>query len=116
MNHQEFMRYLRDQSPEYIDDKVTPRAYKNASGVDEIIHLHESYWDYMGWLEETTEIKFADWVVHCDKNPAKDHTLSHILMYWLWLDECNRFRNGMPTPNSTPPMGYLAATEPVNDA
>jgi hypothetical protein len=115
MNHQEFMTYLRDQTPENRDDIPTPRAYKNARGVDEIIHLHESYWDYVDWLETTTDIKFADWVVHCDKNPAEDYTLSHLLMYWLWTDECGRFRVGLPTPSSTPPIGYLAKITPVND-
>ncbi|MCV6545683.1 MAG: hypothetical protein OIF56_00095 [Cohaesibacter sp.] len=69
--------------------------------------MTRNYWDYADWLEETVdEVSIAEWVVHCDKNPCEGYTLSHQLMYWLWFDECNRFRAGDPTPNPYPPMGY----------
>ena len=97
---------MRTKTPNAPSYDVIGRAYKNAKGVDEIIHLQRSYWDYVEWLESTTEIKFADWVVHSGNNPVEGYTLSHLLMYWLWKDECNRFRESLPTPNSYPPMGY----------
>lgn len=100
------MAHMRTKTPNAPSYDVIGRAYKNAKGVDEIIHLQRSYWDYVEWLESTTEIKFADWVVHSGNNPVEGYTLSHLLMYWLWKDECNRFRESLPTPNSYPPMGY----------
>ncbi|MEP4639250.1 MAG: hypothetical protein ABJZ83_12830, partial [Yoonia sp.] len=36
----------------------------------------------------------------------EDLALSETLMYWLWVDQCNRFRYGLPTHKSCPPMGY----------
>lgn len=99
MSHQRFMNFLRGGTPSTPPYDPIARVYKNASGVDEIIHLHRCYWNYVDWLEATTDIKFADWVVHCDKNPSEGYTLSHLLMYWLWTDECDRFREGLPTPN-----------------
>ena len=106
MNHQEYITHLRTRTPSAPNFDVIGRAYKNAQGIDEIIYLHSCYWDYVAWLEDTTDIKFAAWVVHCDNNPSEGYTLSHLLMYWLWTDECNRFREGLPTPYPYPPMGY----------
>ncbi len=105
MDHHEFMKYLR-HVPNLPSYKVVSRVYKNAKGVDEFIWLHQCYWDYVEWLEARGDINFSEWVVHCDNNPFEDWTLSHLLMYWLWLDECGRFRQGLPTPNPYPPMGY----------
>ncbi|WP_037226941.1 hypothetical protein [Roseobacter sp. GAI101] len=100
------MNFLRGGTPSTANYDPVARVYKNASGIDEIIHLHRCYWAYVDWLEATTDIKFINWVVHCDKNPSEGYTLSHLLMYWLWTDECDRFRAGLPTPNPYPPMGY----------
>jgi hypothetical protein len=106
MSHQEYMRYLRQNLPNHESCEVQSRTYKNAKGVDEIIFLTSGYWAYVDWLEARGDISFADWVVHCDLNRFEDWCLSHLLHHWLWTDECNRFRQGLPTPNPYPPMGY----------
>lgn len=107
MNQKEFLDHLRYRTPNSDSYNVEPRSYKNAKGIDELVFLTRNYWDYADWLEETVdEVSIAEWVVHCDKNPCEGYTLSHQLMYWLWFDECNRFRAGDPTPNPYPPMGY----------
>lgn len=106
MNQREFLDNLRHFTPNSEAYEIEARAYKNARQIDELIHLPKSYWDYVEWAEKNTNINFATWVIHCDQNETTGYTLSHQLMYWLWLDECNRFRAGDPTPNSYPPMGY----------
>jgi hypothetical protein len=106
MNHQEYMTHMRTRTPSLPTYDVVGRAYKNTQGIDEIIYLHRCNWDYVEWLEANTEIRFAEWVVHCDDNPSEGYTLSHLLMYRLWTDECNRFREGLPTPHPYPPAGY----------
>lgn len=106
MNQQEFLHHIRHCTPNADAYDIEARAYKNTHQIDALIHLPKSYWDYIEWAEKNTEINFANWVVHCDNNPCEGYTLSHQLMYWLWTDECNRFRVGDPTPNSYPPMGY----------
>lgn len=99
------MNYFKSL-PNHPDYKPVKRFYKNASGVDEMIIMTQSHWDYVEWLENTTEIKFADWVIHCDKNPFEDHPISELLIYWLWVDECARFKEGLDTPTPFPPVGY----------
>ncbi|PCI85560.1 MAG: hypothetical protein COB24_12660 [Hyphomicrobiales bacterium] len=99
------MDYFRNL-PNHPEYKTVTRIYKNAAGLDEIIIMTKVHWDYVAWLEAEENIDFAKWVVHFDKNPHEDWTLSHQLIYWLWYDECNRFRQGCKTPNSYPPMGY----------
>lgn len=106
MKHTEFMHYLRHRTPNTSGYEPLPRIYRNAKGIEEIIYLPRCWWSYVDWAEANTDIDFAVWVVHCDQNPFDDWTLSHLLMYWLWLDECNRFREGLPTPDPYPPMGY----------
>lgn len=107
MNHSEFMHYIRNQTPSGRGFDVVPRTYKNAVGVDEVVWLNRSYWKYADWLQDTEEeVDIAEWVIHCDKNNVAGYTLSHQLMFWLWTDECNRFRQGLKTPNTYPPMGY----------
>ena len=103
MNHQEYMRHLRSDPPYHPSYDVITRAYKNASGIDELIHLHRTTWEYVDWLEVNTEIKFAEWVVHCDNNPAPGFTLSHLLQYWLYEGECIRWENGERPPGRKPP-------------
>lgn len=106
MDNKAYLGDLRRRSPNRESYQIEARPYKNAQGIDELIYLPKGYWDYVAWAEANTEIDFAHWVVHCDNNPHEDYSLSHLLMYWLWLDECNRFRAGEPTPNPYPPMGY----------
>ena len=106
MNQIEFLNYLRHGLPNSPEYEIEPRVYKNAKGVDEIIHLTRNYWRYVDWADQNTDIDFANWVIHCDQNPTAGYTLSHQLMYWLWTDECNRFRQSHPTPHPYPPMGY----------
>lgn len=106
MDHQEYLQDLRKRSPSLETYEIEARPYKNAQGVDELIYLQRGYWDYVAWAEQNTEIDFAHWVVHCGNVPCDGFSLSHLLMYWLWYDHCNRFREGMPTPDSFPPLGY----------
>ncbi len=105
MDHQEFMRSLR-HVPNHPDYEVQARAYKNTHGVDQMIFLHKCYWEYVDWLEARGDIDFAEWVIHCENNPFEDFTLSHLLMYWLWNDACERFKQDLPTMQPCPPMGY----------
>ena len=56
------MNYLRGGTPSAEPYDPIARVYENAKGVDEIIHLHRCYWDYVDWLEATTDIKFADYL------------------------------------------------------
>lgn len=101
------MHHIRNRTPNGFSYDVVPRTYKNAKGLDEVVWLNRSYWDYAEWLEiEAVDVDIAEWVIHCDKNPVDGYTLSHQLMYWLWTDECGRFRQGLPTLNPYPPMGY----------
>ena len=106
MNHQEYIHWLRTGLPNHWSYEIETRPYKNAKGVDAMIFLPHVYWEYVDWLDAEGETKFADWVVHCDKTPFEDCCLSYLLFYWLWYDECERFRQGLPTPNPYPPMGY----------
>jgi hypothetical protein len=106
MNHHQYLQDLRRRSQNLDRHEIEARAYKNAKGVDELIYLTKGYWEYVEWAEKNTEIDFATWVVHCDNNPSEGFSLSHLLMYWLWTDECNRFRAGDPTPDAYPPQGY----------
>lgn len=114
MSNKAYLDDLRQRSPNHPTYDIEARAYKNAKGVDELIYLPKGYWEYVAWVEANTEIDFAKWVVHCDQNPFEDWSLSHLLMYWLWNDECNRFRNGEPTPNPYPPMGYEGWADEVH--
>lgn len=107
MSFQEYMHWMRTGTPNHWSYEIVAKPYKNAEGVDEIISMMRCNWDYVDWLEANSEIKFAEWVIHCDKNPWENMCLSNLLMYWLWLDECNRFKEGLPTPNAYPPMGYV---------
>ena len=111
MDQKEFLHFLKHKTPNHPSYEIIPRPYKNAKGVDEIITLMRTHWDLVAWLESNAEIKFSEWVVHCDKHPHEGMTLSHQLMYWLWFEECERFRRGMPTPNPYPPMGYGGWTD-----
>lgn len=109
------MHYIRNRTPNGFGYDVISRTYKNAKGLDEVVWLNRSYWDYADWLEiEEPDVSIADWVIHCDKNAVEGYTLSHQLMNWLWIDECNRFRQGLPTPNPYPPMGYEGWAEEVH--
>lgn len=106
MNQQEYMHWLSTALPNHWSYETVARPYKNAKGVDEMIFLTPANWDYVDWLEAKDGADFGEWVVHCDQNPFDNWCLSFLLMYWLWKDECGRFRQGLPTPNSFPPMGY----------
>ena len=103
MNHQEYVRCLR--ASETISDayQVVSRGYPNICGAQELIFLPQKYWDYADWLEEGGNINFAEWVLHCDKHPHEGMVISHLLMYWLWLDECNRWIYDDPRPTDSVP-------------
>jgi hypothetical protein len=106
MDNKAYLDDLRRRSPNLETYYIEARPYQNAKGVDELIFLQRGYWRYVAWAEENTDITFSEWVVHCDQNPIEDWSLSHQLMYWLWDDHCNRFRQGLPTPDPYPPLGY----------
>lgn len=106
MDNKHYLDDLRRRSPNLPCYEIEARPYKNAQGVDALIYLQRGYWDYVTWAEKNTEIDFADWVIHCDKNPFEDWPLSKLLMYWLWTDQCNRFRAGEQIHKPYPPMGY----------
>lgn len=107
MDNKDYLDDLRRRSPNHENYEIEARAYKNAKGVDELIYLQRGYWRYADWLESNEdEVSIAAWVIHCDQNPCEGFSLSHLLMYWLWEDHCNRFRAGMPTPDPYPPLGY----------
>ena len=114
MNHHEFLSELRHKTPNLKATEIEARAYKNAKGIDELIYLPKGYWAYVVWAEKNTDIDFQTWVIHCDNNPSEGFSLSHLLMYWLWEDECNRFRQGFATPNPYPPMGYEGWADDVH--
>ena len=80
-----------------------------------MIHLPQSAWDYVDWLEVRGDIDFQSWVTHSEQHPFEDWSLSQLLMYWLWLDECRRHRNGEPTPTNVPPEGFEPYGERAND-
>ena len=104
MNLKKFVAYLR-HTPNHPNYALEKRVYKNALGIDEIIIMHQSYWDYVDWLVDVIEIDINEWIVECDKHRG-DYCLSENFMYWLWWDECDRFRQGCKTPNAYPPLGY----------
>jgi hypothetical protein len=93
-----------DSAPKSEGYEVIGRTYKNAFGVDEIITLHQNYWDYVDWLVGKG-IDIQEWIIECDKN-RDDKSLSENLMEWLYWDECDRHRTRSATPTGTPPIGY----------
>ena len=112
MDHIAFMDYLRTRG-EPAD--VVPRVYPSIRGTDQVIFLTQGYWDYVDWLEARGVIDFAAWVKHCETHPFEGMTLSHLLMHWLWTDECNRHRNGDETPTNAPPEGFERWGTAAND-
>lgn len=105
-DHLTYMRWLHELEARQPHITVTSRSYKNTSGTDELIWLSEPYWDYVDWLEARSEISFADWVIHCEQNPHEGASLSSLLMYWLWQDECSRWMNNLPTGSDRLPKGF----------
>ncbi|SIS72867.1 hypothetical protein SAMN05421759_102681 [Roseivivax lentus] len=80
-----------------------------------LIHLPQNYWAYVDWLEARGDIDFQAWVLHVEENPFEDWPMPQLLMYWLWLDETRRHRNGDPAPSAAPPEGFTRYGEPSND-
>ena len=115
MTHQQFMQHLRAHAARHPAHRPCARAYRNGAGVDVLIFLPQSQWAYVDWLEACGDICFADWVLHCEQTPSPGFTLSHLLMYWLWLDEYRRHRQGLPTHTPIPPEGYGYFREAIND-
>lgn len=108
MKYQDYIHHITHRSPNRTSYEPLTRFYKNSKGIDTAIVLQRVYWEYVDWLEARGDIVFEEWVIHCELNPIKeeDLALSETLMYWLWRDECNRFRDGLPTHSPCPPMGY----------
>ncbi|WP_417674818.1 hypothetical protein [Pseudodonghicola sp.] len=110
------MTYLQSRVAEHPDNQPIGRIYQNSAGADVLIHLPQHYWNYVDWSEARGDIDFQHWVTHTERHPFEDWSLSQLLMYWLWLDECRRHRYGHPTPTNTPPEGYEPYGERANDA
>ncbi|TCP38787.1 hypothetical protein [Rhodovulum marinum] len=106
MDHKDYMHALRHKTPNHPYYEPEARSYPNASGVEELIFLPASTWAYADFLEANTDIRIADWVIEADELKRDDYTIAHILWFWLWENECDRFRNGLTTPHDMPPMGY----------
>ncbi|WP_107495982.1 hypothetical protein [Thalassobius sp. I31.1] len=106
MNHQNYVRWLREAEHLSKDYHVTSRSYPNPHGANELIFLPQNYWHYVDWLEVNTDITFADWVIHCAQNPHEATPISHLLMYWLWQDECSRWINCLPAGSDRLPKGF----------
>lgn len=115
MNHIQYLHHLREFEAKNPNHAVQARAYINAAGADELIFLPQSMWEYVDWLEARGYIDFQVWVLHCEANPVETFTLSHLIMYWLWLDDCRRHRYGLPTHTNVLPEGYEAYGEAAND-
>ena len=115
MNHLDYVRSIRRREGDHPNYRLEARTYKNAAGMTQLIYLPLTVWDYVEWLEVEDGVDFQDWVVHCELNPCKGFTLSHLLHYWLWLDECGRHRYGLTTPNGVKPEGYETSQYPAND-
>ena len=115
MNHIEFRKYLEDQAERHPVYKLITRLYKNAYGADLMVHLPQQVWDNADWLETRGDIDIGAWVIHCDQTPFDDWTVSQLMLYWLWLDECRRHRYGDPTPTNMRPEGYESYGERSND-
>lgn len=106
MSQHDFMQYLSSFSSKSPTYEPLSRVYKNSQDLDTVITLPRGYWEYVDFLESRLEMSFLTWVKHCDRQPFQDWSLSQLLMYHLWEDECRRFRQGLPTPNPCPPMGF----------
>ena len=115
MSQVDFMRYLQSRISEHPGNKPVGRFYQNSDGGEVLIHLPQGYWNYVDWSEARGDIDFQHWVTHTEQHPFEDWSLSQLLMYWLWLDECRRHRYGHPTPTNVPPEGYEPYGERAND-
>ncbi|WP_181820821.1 MULTISPECIES: hypothetical protein [Rhodobacterales] len=116
MSQQKYMAYLQSKSKDRPNDPIEMRLYKNMAKADVMIHLPRSYWDFVEWVELRGDISFQDWVIHCEQTPFEDWSISELLMYWLWMDQCNRHRYGLPKPNDVLPEGYEPFGEVANDS
>ncbi|WP_299671312.1 hypothetical protein [uncultured Roseobacter sp.] len=109
------MQYLQSRAPEHPKYNPVARVYKNSVGADVLIHLPQGYWTFVDWAEARDEIDFQYWVIHTEQHPYEDWSLSQLLMYWLWLDQCRRHRYGHATHTNVPPEGYETYGEGAND-
>lgn len=109
------MKHLQEHEARSSTHRPVTRNYPNGQSVEMLIHLPQSTWDYADWLEARGVISIQAWVAHCHANPSPGFTLSHLLMYWFWLDQCRRYRNGDDLPHKEVPDGYEAYGEAAND-
>ena len=109
------MHYLRSLNHRDSFNKPISRTYKNHLGVDELITLPACYWEYVDWLEDQGDSDISEWVIHCSKHPHADWPTSHQLMYWLWMDDCGRHRQWLPTHREVPPEDAVFAQMDGND-
>jgi hypothetical protein len=95
--------YLR--APMHPDYEPVGRMLENCLGVKENIVLHVNYWDFYDWMTDQG-YDMAAWFKNVDETCPADTSLSEYLMSCLWHLECDRYREGLPCPESSPPFGY----------
>lgn len=95
----------------YLDTHLFPehepvgRTITNCLGSREVVVLPKGYWDYLDFLaQEGYDIR--EWVKKVDRKRPSDKSLGEFLMERIWIDECERYRQGKPCPPSSPPEGY----------
>lgn len=106
MNNQQYMHHLRHRIPNHPDYKPESRGVDLPDGTTELITLPVSTWAYADWIETRTDIRVVDWVSKAKALNNPTYTVSHIIWYWLYNNECDRFTVGDETPNPFPPVGY----------
>lgn len=99
------MHHLRHKTPNHPNYEPVSRGVALSDGTTEIITMPKSTWDYADWLSAEMGATVASWVEDV-KAQEPDYLPSHVLWTWLWRNECERFREGLETPDPYPPMGY----------
>ncbi|MCI5042804.1 MAG: hypothetical protein MRY81_24450 [Donghicola eburneus] len=87
------------------DYEAVGRMLENCFGTKETIVLHANYWDFFDFMVEEGYDMQA-WLKEIDASRPADAPLSAYLMSSLWHLECDRYREGLSCPASSPPMGY----------
>ncbi|MFQ6550608.1 hypothetical protein AADZ90_021910 [Aestuariibius sp. 2305UL40-4] len=59
------------------------RMLPNAFGVEELVVMHQNYWDYYDWLVDQG-YDMEDWVIRADTIREPGISLSDHLMWCLW--------------------------------
>jgi hypothetical protein len=95
--------YLK--APMHPDYEPIGRMLENCLGVKELIVLHANYWDFYDWMEDEG-YDMAEWFKQLDQLCPANIAVGGFLMGRLWNLECDRYREGLSCPPSSPPLGY----------